>query len=205
MPRARRVVIVDDHKFLVEMLVGELVERGYEAMYVDVDDPELVAHLRELQPAMILLDAVFRDDEDAGLRVLCELREDHDIEVAIITGVADEIRHAEFLDHGAIAVVSKGNSLETVMDQIGDVLSGIDPHGARQRHDLARKLEQHRSRIADHAKILDDLTSHERSTLQSHRRWHARRSNRADSHGRRVNCAITHSLTISEAQCPQSG
>ena len=68
-----RVVVADDHRFLAQMLVEHLNRRGFEALIADVDDPELVNALHALDPGLILLDAVFHDDEDGGMRVLRDL------------------------------------------------------------------------------------------------------------------------------------
>lgn len=161
-----RIAVVDDHQLLAQMLVDHLTERGFAATVAHVDDPALPETLRGLEPNLILLDAVFHDDEDGGLRVLRALADD-DIRVAMLTGVDDDLRHAEFLDAGAVAVISKTDSFAGVLDQVSDVIDGIDPHGCTRRQDLAQLLTEHRCRREAADGVLRGLTDRERSTLQS--------------------------------------
>ncbi len=173
-----RVVVVDDHKLLAEMLVERLGESGFEAMTTDVFDDALVERVRGLHPDVLLLDAVFHDDEDAGLRVLHELtghgggdgegeRPACTMEIVVLTGVADEIRHAEFLDGGAVAVISKGDSFDGVVGKVQDVIAGIDPLGVTRRQHLAQCLTLHRAEQAGESGVFGELTNRERATLQA--------------------------------------
>jgi two-component system nitrate/nitrite response regulator NarL len=161
-----RIAVVDDHRLLAQMLVDHLMDQGFSAMVAHVDDPGLPETLRGLEPDLILLDAVFHDDEDGGLQVL-EAMADDDIRVAMLTGVDDDLRHAEFLDAGAVAVISKTDSFAGVLDQVGDVINGIDPHGCTRRQDLARLLTDHRCRRGATDDLLRALTGRERATLQA--------------------------------------
>ncbi len=162
-----RIAVVDDHRLLAQMMVEHLNQRGGEAVTADVADVGLVATLERLEPDVILLDAVFHDDENGGLRVLHEMA-DSDAEIVMLTGVTDTLRHAEFLDAGAVAVISKADSFDGVLRQVEDIISGFDPMGATRRAELARQLAGHRKRLADDDHdALSSLTDRERATVQN--------------------------------------
>lgn len=160
-------MVLDDHRLLAQMLVGHLVERGHEALTIDATDRRLAERAIETQPDLLLLDAVFGDDEDAGMQILLRMRvEAPEIDVAIITGVVERLRHAEFLDAGACAVITKIDSFDHVTHQIEDLLHGRDPMGARQREELRALLDSHRRAEDSEVDALSSLTSSERSTLE---------------------------------------
>ena len=162
-----RIAVVDDHRLLAQMMVDHLNRRGGVAVTADVADIGLVTTLQRLDAEVILLDAVFHDDEDGGLRVLQEMS-DSDAEIVMLTGVTDTLRHAEFLAAGAVAVISKADSFDGVLRQVEDVISGLDPMGATRRAELARQLAVHRRRLADDDHDpLRSLTSRELATLQN--------------------------------------
>lgn len=166
--RPARVAVIDDHRLLAQMLADELGTRGYDACSVDVLESSLATRIRELAPDLVLLDAVFHDDEDAGMRVLQELRSDGtDPVVVILTGVTDDLRHAEFLDAGAETVITKGDTIDVVVAQVEDVLTGVDPLGANRRSDLAHRLRQHRAEQEARTAPLRCLTDREHATLQA--------------------------------------
>jgi two-component system nitrate/nitrite response regulator NarL len=165
--RPAKVLILDDHRLLAQMLVDRLAERGHQAFAIDVADRRLVERVFEIEPDLLLLDAVFADDEVAGLRILGAVRaEREDIDVVIITGVVERVRHAEFLAAGATAVISKADSFEMVVAQIEDLLNGRDPMGATRRHELLRLLHEHQQATEGAARLLSDLTAAEVTTLQ---------------------------------------
>ncbi len=166
--RTVRVVIVDDHRLLAQMLVDGLNELGYLAMSVDVGESDIPQRVLGLSPDLLILDAVFHDNEAGGLTVLQHLKQlGAPFGVVMLTGVADEIRQAEFLAAGAQAVISKSDSFDVVLGQIKDVLSGTDPMGANRREALARALAERDARGAGQSSVLDVLTDRERATLQA--------------------------------------
>lgn len=162
-----RLVIVDDHRLLAQMLVDRLAEGGHEALALDVADRRLVDRILELAPDLVILDAVFHDREDAGLEVLRHLvARDGDLRVVMLTGVVDALRHAVFLAEGATAVISKADSFDTVAGGIADVIAGRDPMGHARREDLRRVLAAEREAAASRAGVLARLTPSEMATLQ---------------------------------------
>lgn len=161
------IVLVDDHRLLAQMMVDGLVQRGYRAAAIDVDEVDIVGRVLGLRPDLVLLDAVFNDDEDGGMRILRSLQGMTTATVVMLTGVADQIRHAEFLAEGASAVVSKADSFEGVIGQVETVLAGLDPMGVTKRQDLAQQLQARRAAEADATGLFDELTSREAATLQA--------------------------------------
>ena len=84
MAEGAHVVVVDDHPLLGQMLVDRLSAQRIAATVVDVDDPGLADTIRGLAPDLVLLDAVFHDDEHGGMRLLGALHAS-DVRVAITT------------------------------------------------------------------------------------------------------------------------
>ncbi len=166
MAEVSRVVVVDDHPLLAQMLVDRLCAQGFDGVALGVDDPNLAETIRGRSPDLVLLDAIFDDDEDGGMRVLRALRASH-VLVAMLTGVSDEIRHAEFLEAGAIAVLLKSNCISDVLAQVKDVLTGVDIQGITRRVEFQQMLGAHRRQIAAGEGVLGSLTDRERATLQS--------------------------------------
>lgn len=163
-----RVVLVDDHRLLAQMMVQGLAERGFRAVAVDVAEQGIADRVLGLEPDLVILDAVFNDDEDGGLRILRHLREVGKADrVVMLTGVADEVRHAEFLAEGARAVILKSDSFEGVIAQVESVLKGIDPMGVNRRHHLAERLREQRDAEDAQDAVLAALTDRERATLQA--------------------------------------
>lgn len=166
-----RTVVVDDHRLLAQMLTDRLHDAGYDAVIADVAEGRLADRIVELSPRVVVLDAVFNDDESGGLRVLEELSArgaiGPDLMVVILTGVVDELRHAEFLDAGARAVITKADSVDGVVGQIDDVVRGGDPMGSARRAALAQRLETHRRDVAGQGAVLAALSDRELATLQA--------------------------------------
>lgn len=165
---APHVVLVDDHRLLAQMMVQGLAERGFRAVAVDAMEQDVAERVLGLEPDLVILDAVFNDDEDGGLRILRSLREAGEADrVVMLTGVADEVRHAEFLAEGARAVILKTDSFDGVIAQVESVLDGIDPMGVNRRHQLAERLREQRETERHQDAVLASLTDRERATLQA--------------------------------------
>jgi DNA-binding NarL/FixJ family response regulator len=165
--RPLKLMVVDDHRLLAQMLLDHLSDRGYEALSADVTDDQLVHRIIEISPDLLILDSVFNDDEDGGMNVLRDLESrGADIRTVLLTGVTDAVRHAELLAAGAIAVIEKSDSFDGVLAQIEDLIAGCDPMGANRRSELARLLVEHDAQRAGRAAVLADLTERELSTLQ---------------------------------------
>ena len=90
-----------------------------------------------------------------------------DVRVAMLTGVSDEMRHAEFLEGGAVAVISKSSGVSDVLAMIDTVLAGVDPHGITRRAELQQMLRAHRYQMAKSERVLGALTDRERATMQA--------------------------------------
>ncbi len=161
------VLLVDDHRLLAQMMVEDLQSRGYRAASIDVEETDIAERILRLEPDLVLLDAVFNDDEDGGMGVLRSLRDRSPAPIVILTGVSDELRHAEFLAEGARAVISKADSFDGVIEQVEAVLDGLDPMGVNRRQDLARRLQAHQDDEAERGSALQQLTDRELATLQA--------------------------------------
>ena len=168
MAEAARIALVDDHPLLVQVLAERISTTGAECLTVEVDAdvPGMVEAIEGLCPDLVLLDAVFDDDDEGGMRVLRALQESG-IRIAMLTGVSDEIRQAEFLEAGATAVISKAAGLSDVLADIEAILDGRDTHGVTRRAELASRLQAYRRQRAEDDRVIDSLTKRERATLQA--------------------------------------
>ena len=163
-----RIVVVDDHRLLAQMLADHLRERSFECLVLDVSEAHLARRISELTPDLVLLDAVFGEDENGGMDVLTQLmHDDGPPRVAILTGVTDQLQHARFLAEGATAVISKSADFDDVLEQVDDVIAGRDPMGALARSTLARRLQHHDESLSRQGAPLAELTDREQATLQA--------------------------------------
>lgn len=158
------VGVVDDHKLLAQMLARELLEREFDARVIDVC-ADVVEQLRAIDADVALVDAVMGSNEDAGLDLIgpCIAL---GITVVMLTGVNDEVRHAQFIAAGAKTVVHKGCGCDGVSTALADVIRGLDPLGANRRRELAELLRVHELRSIEQMAPLQSLTEREQVTLQ---------------------------------------
>ena len=159
-----RVLLVDDHELLGQILVHALTSAGLEAQLASAPTPAAVAEcLAASPPDIALLDLDLGEAHGTGLQLIPSLTE-AGTRVIMLTGSRDRIALAECLEAGAIAVVGKDEPLDVLLGAISDAMAGR-PMRADARHQLLQELWATRADTEEREKPFKRLTRRERQVL----------------------------------------
>lgn len=119
--KKKRVLIVDDHTMVVDMLCACLTSSGYEPVAANSASQALQQMQR--YPCDVVLMDVTMPDED-GIALLEKFRKRHpSVPVIMLSGVAcDDELVKRALSLGAVAFLSKGAHLKPILEAIGQAL-----------------------------------------------------------------------------------
>jgi len=157
------LVVVDDHPLLALGLKTQLEQAG---LIVDIVNPvgatDLVDEIVALKANLILVDLDM--PFDGGGVGLTEHLVDADQTVAVLTGSTDRTLWARCLQNGAIALLTKDESLESLIDSIGKLVAG-DP--VRQHHRMAviNEYQEQQTEQAVRLRGFDELSERESQVL----------------------------------------
>jgi len=119
-----KILIVEDDKFLREMLVKKLFEAGFDVEPA-IDSPSAFANLEVRKPDVILLDLMLPGGED-GFTILSKLRaaeETKETPVIILSnlGQQDDVKKA--LDLGATDFMVKANfTIDEIAGKLNELI-----------------------------------------------------------------------------------
>lgn len=100
-----RVLVVDDHVTVCNVLEEFLRSRGYD-VYTALDGPTAIAKVKELRPHIVLLDIIMPGM--GGIEVLKEIKRiDPSVGVIMLTGVGDDELGRRTLELGAYEYITK--------------------------------------------------------------------------------------------------
>ena len=160
-----RLLLVDDHRLLVETLQVSLVQAGFSVSVAPCRTfDEVLAEVAAVRPTLVVLDldlqgAGYGYDLIAPLRAL-------DAEVLVLTGTVDRIELARCLEAGALGIASKANGFGSVLDQIRRAADGESVTPITERTQLLADLANHR-RAEDKRKApFEALSARERDVLR---------------------------------------
>lgn len=129
-----RVVLVDDHAIVRAGIERLLVATGeFEVVGVAADGEEAIARVRELEPAVVVMDLSMPVlDGVAATRAI--VAEHPDTPVIVLTSFVDRDRVADAIDAGAAGYVLKDAEPEELVRAVQAVVRGgmpIDPRVTR--------------------------------------------------------------------------
>lgn len=160
---APHLVVVDDHPLLALGLKTQLELTG---MSVDIVNPvaatELVDEIVAFEPDLVLVDLDM--PIDGGGVTLTEQLVAVELTVAVLTGSTDRAMWARCLENGAIALLTKDESLASLID---DIRKLVDGEPVRQHHRLS-VIGEYREQQAEQAmrrRGFDDLSERESQVL----------------------------------------
>ena len=111
-----RILVVDDHVTVCDVLEEFLRSRGYDA-YTALDGPTAIAKVKAVRPHIVLLDIMMPGM--GGLETLKEIRRvDPRVGVIIVTAICDEELGKRAIELGAYEYITKPIDfwrLETVL------------------------------------------------------------------------------------------
>lgn len=161
---APRVVLVDDHALVAEMLCSALERTGLRCSVVTPRAAaRLLDDLIELAPDLVLLDldlGAFGDSTP-----LIAPLTDSGIRVVVLTGQSDRIRLGAAISQGAVRVVTKSAAFAELVVTIRAVAvsRAIAPDVHSQA--LLRAYSTHEAQGAASRQAFEQLTERERETL----------------------------------------
>jgi DNA-binding NarL/FixJ family response regulator len=159
-----RVLLVEDHRMVGEMMLAALEARGVDAALAPCTSAEdILAEARIYQPNVVVLNI---DLSAAGsgldlIRPMVALGAN----VMVLSGVDDRLQVARCLEAGAVGVVSKTESFSTVLESIRRAAANEAVTSVNDRVRYLTELEQHRR--ASQAKMapFEALSRREREVL----------------------------------------
>jgi DNA-binding NarL/FixJ family response regulator len=162
-----RVAIIEDHLLFAQALEFALTLEGYAVDRQEIQDTavphQLLASLLRTEPDIALLDL---DLADAGNGVrLVEPLTRAKIAVIVLTGSMDRARWGECLRYGACTVLSKSDSLDSILTTIRCVSERRPVLAREDRNRLIGEFQQESAAAQDLRRKLDLLTPREREVL----------------------------------------
>ncbi len=111
-----KILIVDDEHDIVELLEDLLLHKGYNVARA-FSQAEAREQIKTFKPAIILLDIKLPDGD--GVDFLKEIKVDHaDIDVIMITGLADKEIALRALKNGAADYITKPIDLNYLTNSV---------------------------------------------------------------------------------------
>jgi DNA-binding NarL/FixJ family response regulator len=160
-----RLLLVDDHRLLVETLQMSLGQSGFAVSVAPCSSfAEVLAETEAVRPTLVVLDldlqgAGYGYDLIGPLRAL-------GTEVLVLTGTTDRTELARCLEAGALGIASKAEGFGHVLDQIHRAAAGETVTPVTLRAQLLADLAAHR-RAADKRRApLEALSARERNVLR---------------------------------------
>ncbi len=161
-----RVLLVEDHELLGEILVEALHGEGIVAETVAGPTREAILDLAAgFRPTIALLDLDL-GPLGAGRELIAPLA-DLGATVVMLTGSTDRMAHAECLAAGAAGILGKSEPFERILDTVRAVSGGEDVVSADERHALLTELRMKRLEERTRLEPFERLTRREREVLRS--------------------------------------
>lgn len=161
-----RVLLVDDHRLLVQSLALALRAERFEVEVGDLSDREaLIASVRAQPPTLVLLDlqlggvigdgsTLVRPFIDVGVRVL------------VVSATTDRMKIASAIEQGAIGHVNKCEDFGVLVDATRAAAHGEDVMPELDRHRMVTELRMERERRHAERARFERLTHREQQVLR---------------------------------------
>ncbi len=164
-PDGPRLLLVDDHRLLVETLQMSLRQAGF-----SVSTPPsasfnaVLAAAAAVGPTLVVLDLDLAG-EGYGYDLIGPLR-NLGAEVLVLTGTTDRIDLARCLEAGALGIASKADGFDNVLDQIRRAAAGETVTPITERAQLLADLSTHRRAAERRRAPFEALSARERDVLR---------------------------------------
>ena len=160
-----RLLLVDDHRLLVETLQVSLTQAGFAVSVAPCSSfDEVLAEAAVVQPTLVVLDLDLQG-AGYGYDLIGPLRE-LGAQVLVLTGTVDRIELARCFEAGALGIANKANGFASVLDQIRRAADGERVTPITEKTQLLADLAAHR-RAEDRRKApFEALSSRERDVLR---------------------------------------
>jgi two-component system, NarL family, nitrate/nitrite response regulator NarL len=160
-----RLLLVDDHRLLVETLLMSLTQAGFSVSASPCGSfDEVLAEAGASRPTLVVLDLDLQG-AGYGYDLIGPLRE-LGAQVLVLTGTTDRMELARCLEAGALGIASKAHGFGSVLDHIRRAAEGESVTPITERTQLLADLANHR-RAEDKRKApFEALSSRERDVLR---------------------------------------
>ena len=117
----KKIMLVDDAKFMRVMLANILKQDGYEIVAEAEDGLDAVDAYKKVKPSLVTMDIVMprMDGIDAVKKIIAS---DSNAKIIMITAVGQEAKMKEAIEAGALGYIIKPFTPERVLDEVKKVL-----------------------------------------------------------------------------------
>lgn len=119
----KKILIIEDDKFLAELLAKKIVQAGFNASYAS-NGKDGIKEIRTSYPSLILLDLLLPDS--SGFEILAEAKKDpkiSSIPVVILSNLSLKEDIDKGLDLGAADYLIKSQlSMDEIVDKVKQIL-----------------------------------------------------------------------------------
>ena len=160
-----RLLLVDDHRLLVETLQMSLAAAGFNVSVAPCGSfDEVLAEADVVRPTLVVLDLDLQG-AGYGYDLIGPLRE-LGVEIVVLTGTTDRTELARCLEAGALGVASKANGFADVVDQVRRAALGEMVTPITERTQLLTDLSAHRRATKKRLAPFEALSARERDVLR---------------------------------------
>ena len=163
-PEQARLLLVDDHRLLVETLQVSLAGAGLAVSVAPCGSfDEVLAEAAAVRPTLVVLDLDLQG-AGYGYDLIGPLRQ-LGAEVLVLTGTVDRIDLARCLEAGALGIASKAHGFANVLDQVRRAADGETVTSITEKTQLLADLAAHRRAEEKRNAPFQSLSSRERDVL----------------------------------------
>jgi DNA-binding NarL/FixJ family response regulator len=160
-----RVLVVEDHHLLGQLMVHQLEREGIGAEQAPVGSAqEVVAAAHAEVYAVVLLDLALGGTVGDAVPLIGPLRRTG-AQVVMLTGVTDRHRHAECVEAGAVGVTMKDRRVEEVIAELRRVMTTGSLLAPGERDELLARLRGQRQERERRLAPFTQLTAREQQVL----------------------------------------
>jgi DNA-binding NarL/FixJ family response regulator len=160
-----RLLLVDDHRLLVETLQMSLASTGFSVSVAPCSSfDEVLAEAAAVRPTLVVLDLDLQG-AGYGYDLIRPLR-DLGAEVLVLTGTTDRMDLARCLEAGALGVASKANGFANVLDQVRRAAEGERVTPVTEKAQLLADLAAYRRVEGKRMAPFETLSAREREVLR---------------------------------------
>jgi DNA-binding NarL/FixJ family response regulator len=160
-----RLLLVDDHRLLVETLQVSLTQAGLAVSVAACGSfDEVLADAAVVHPTLVVLDLDLQS-AGYGFDLIGPLRE-LGAQVLVLTGTVDRKELARCLEAGALGIASKADGFASVLDQIRRAADGEAVTPITEKTQLLADLAAHRRAEERRKAPFETLSSRERDVLR---------------------------------------
>lgn len=164
-PGGAHLLLVDDHRLLVETLQFSLTQAGFPVSVAPCGTfDDVLAEVAAVRPTLVVLDLDLQG-AGYGYDLIGPIRE-LGADVLVLTGTTDRLELARCLEAGALGIASKANGFAGVLDQVRRAAEGQPVTAITERTQLLSDLCAHRRADERRRAPFEALSGRERDVLR---------------------------------------